>query len=293
LGAIREFGIDLDQLHNDSTTLTLTGDYKAADGREVRGKPTLGVTYGYNKDHRPDLKQLLFVLSVSADEAVPIHYRALDGNTSDSMTHIDSGEMLRKLAGRPDFLYVADCKLCSKATLAHIDKHQGRFITVLPRNRREDRWFRSYIQIHDPPWEEAVRRPNPRRRSEPEDVWKVVEAELPSKEGYRIVWVWNSMMAQEDSESRQGRIEKAYVALSGCKPSSRESAAGFGFGSAWRKSPERSSKNRGPSHGSESRSRSARRRSSAKRSAGILDTTPGIYATSGRGSPWQPVSRMT
>ena len=122
-------------------------------------------------------------------------------------------EMLRKLARRPDFLYVADCKLCSKATLAHIDKHKGRFITVLPRNRREDRWFRTYIQTHDPPWEEAVRRPNPRRRSGPEDVWKVVEAQLPSKEGYRIVWVWNSLMAQEDSESRQGRIEKAYAGI--------------------------------------------------------------------------------
>ena len=213
LGAIREFGIDLDQLHNDSTTLTLSGQYSSADGREVRGKPTLEVTYGHNKDHRPDLKQLLFVLSVSADGAVPIHYRALDGNTSDSMTHIDSWELLRKLAGRPDFLYVADCKLCSKATLAHIEKHQGRFITVLPRNRREDRWFRSYIQTHDPPWQEALRRANPRRRSGPDDVWKVVEAALPSKEGYRIVWVWNSLMAQEDSESRQARIEKAYVGI--------------------------------------------------------------------------------
>jgi len=213
VGAIKEFTIDLDQLHNDSTTLTLTGDYKAADGGEVRGKPTVLVTYGHNKDHRPDLKQLLFVLSVSADGAVPIHYRALDGNTSDSTTHIETWEMLRKLSGRPDFLYVADCKLCSKATLAHIEAHQGRFITVLPRNRREDGWFRSYIQTHEPPWEEAVRRPNPRRRNGPEDVWKVVQAELPSKEGYRIVWVWNSMMAQEDSESRQARIEKAYLEI--------------------------------------------------------------------------------
>jgi transposase len=213
VGAIKEFTIDLDQLHNDSTTLTLTGDYKAADGGEVRGKPTVLVTYGHNKDHRPDLKQLLFVLSVSADGAVPIHYRALDGNTSDSTTHIETWEMLRKLSGRPDFLYVADCKLCSKTTLAHIEAHQGRFITVLPRNRREDGWFRSYIQTHEPPWEEAVRRPNPRRRSGPEDVWKVVQAELPSKEGYRIVWVWNSMMAQEDSESRQARIEKAYLEI--------------------------------------------------------------------------------
>ena len=213
LGAIREFAIDLDQLHNDSTTLTFSGQYRSADGREVRGKPTIEITYGYNKDHRPDLKQLLFVLSVSADGAVPIHYRALHGNTTDSMTHIESWQMLCKLAGRADFLYVADCKLCSKATLAHIDKHQGRFITVLPRNRREDRWFRTYIQTHDPPWEEAVRRPNPRRRSGPEDVWKVVEAQLPSKEGYRIVWVWNSLMAQEDSESRQARIEKGYLGI--------------------------------------------------------------------------------
>jgi hypothetical protein len=108
---------------------------------------------------------------------------------------------------------VADCKLCSKTTLAHIDKHKGRFITVLPRNRREDKWFRTYIQTHDPPWEEVVRRPNPRRRGGPEDVWKVTDAALPSKEGYRIVWVWNSLMAAEDASSRQARIEQAYVGI--------------------------------------------------------------------------------
>ena len=213
LRTVREFKVDLNQLHNDSTTLTLTGEYRAADGRIVRGKPTLVATYGHNKDHRPDLKQLLFVLTVSADGAVPVHYQTLDGNTSDSTTHIQTWETLRKLANRSDFLYVADCKLCSKANLSHIDKHGGRFITVLPRNRREDGWFRSYIQKHDPPWEEAIRRLNPRRKTGPEDVWKVVAAALPSKEGYRIVWVWNSLMALQDSESRQARIEKAYLGI--------------------------------------------------------------------------------
>jgi transposase len=213
LRTLREFKVDVDQLHNDSTTLTLTGEYPEADGKAVRGKPTLRVTYGHNKDHRPDLKQLLFVLTVSADGAVPVHYRALDGNTNDSTTHIDTWETLRQLARRPDFLYVADCKLCSKASLQHIAKQGGRFITVLPRNRREDRWFRQFVQVHEPPWEEAVRRPNPRRRSGPEDVWKVVEAPLPSKEGYRIVWVWNSLMAREDDEGRQARIEKAWLGI--------------------------------------------------------------------------------
>jgi transposase len=213
LKSVREFEVALDQLHNDSTTLTLTGTYRTADGRQVRGKPTVEVTYGHNKDHRPDLQQLLMVLTISRDGAVPVHYNALAGNTSDSTTHIGTWETLRKLSGRADFLYVADSKLCSKASLAHIDKHGGRFITILPRNRREDRWFRNFVQTMDPPWEEAIRRPHPRRRSGPQDVWKVVEAALPSKEGYRIVWVWNSLMAAEDAESRQERIEKAYLRI--------------------------------------------------------------------------------
>ena len=41
----------------------------------------------------------------------------------------------------------------------------------------------------------------------------MVEAELPSKEGYRIIWVWNSLMAAEDGEARQGRIEKAWIGI--------------------------------------------------------------------------------
>ena len=213
LTAVREFQIELDQLHNDSTTLTLTGTYRSADGREVRGQPTVEVTYGHNKDHRPDLQQLLMVLTISRDGAVPVHYSALAGNTSDAITHIATWETLRKLSGRPDFIYVADSKLCSKASLAHIDRQHGSFITILPRNRREDGWFRKFIQTTEPPWVEAVRRPHPRRRTGPEDVWKVVEAALPSRDGYRIVWVWNSLMAVEDAESRQGRIERAYVRI--------------------------------------------------------------------------------
>ena len=82
--AVSVFGVDLAQLHNDSTTVTLTGEYRQARGRTLRGQRALAIGHGHNKDHRPDLKQLLFVLTVSADGAVPIHYRACDGNTEDS-----------------------------------------------------------------------------------------------------------------------------------------------------------------------------------------------------------------
>ena len=87
LSAIRGFGISLDELHNDSTSITMQGNYSGADGRAVRGAKTAKVTYGHNKDYRPDLKQLLWVLTVSSDGAVPIHYRVHDGNTNDCETH--------------------------------------------------------------------------------------------------------------------------------------------------------------------------------------------------------------
>jgi transposase len=213
VGAVRTFQIELDQLHNDSTTVTFAGDYAAATGAPAGGRPTLRITHGHNKDHRPDLKQLLFVLTVSADGTVPVHYRALDGQTSDVVTHVETWNTLRQIVGRPDFLYVADSKLCSRESLAHLASQQGRFITVLPRTRREDGWFRHYLQDHDPPWQEVVRRPNPRRRGGAEDVWRVVEAALPSAEGYRVIWVWNSLMAWHDADSRQARIEKAWLAV--------------------------------------------------------------------------------
>jgi hypothetical protein len=105
---IREFQVALDQLHNDSTSLTLHGAYAAATGRRVRGQPTAHVTFGYNKDHRPDLKQLLWILTVSAAGAVPVHFKVADGNTEDSTTHVETWTVLRALVGSAHFLSVAD-----------------------------------------------------------------------------------------------------------------------------------------------------------------------------------------
>jgi len=105
LGVLREFSIDTSQLHNDSTTVTVSGNYPDADGRRRGGKATPAIVHGHNKDFRPDLKQLLFILTISADGAVPIAYRVADGNTVDDVTHVPTWDGLRALVGRPDFLY--------------------------------------------------------------------------------------------------------------------------------------------------------------------------------------------
>lgn len=210
--AVREFRVDLAQLHNDSTTVTFSGEYAGSRGQR-RGRRTLKITHGFNKDHRPDLKQLLWILTVSADGAVPVHFRACDGNTTDDQTHIDTWKMLRQIVGRPDFLYVADSKLCTRPAMTYIEGEGGRFLTVLPRTRREDAWFRDWVQAQAPEWIEVRRRRHPRREDGPPDVYRVVESPVLSSEGYRIIWVWSSLKAEKDQQVRQGHIEKGVLAL--------------------------------------------------------------------------------
>ena len=105
LAVVREFGIDCTQLHNDSTSITFTGlDYPGGGSRRG-GKKVPAVNFGHNKDHRPDLRQLVWVLTVSADGAVPVAYRVESGNTNDDVTHVPTWDELVALVGRADFLY--------------------------------------------------------------------------------------------------------------------------------------------------------------------------------------------
>lgn len=212
LDAIAAFGIDVSRLHNDSTSIKFAGAYAGADGRARGGKPTAAITFGHSKDHRPDLKQLVWILTVAADGAVPIAHRVADGNTNDDTTHIDTWQGLVALTGRADFLYVADCKLAVRDTMDHIDRARGRFLSVLPASRVEDRQFRDWLVDHDPGWVEAARRPA-RRHGEPDDVWQVAAAPWPSAEGYRIVWVRSSAKAVRDTEARRDRIACGIAAL--------------------------------------------------------------------------------
>ncbi len=106
LDAVQTFDIDLSRLHNDSTSLQLSGAYDTADGQERGGTPTPAARYGFSKDHRPDLKQLVWILTVTADGAAPITFRVADGNTADVTTHIDTWNSLVELTGEVGFLYV-------------------------------------------------------------------------------------------------------------------------------------------------------------------------------------------
>jgi len=161
----QKFAVRFSELHNDSTSVRFCGQYRGASGHAIRGRSAPAITYGYSKDHRPDLKQLLFILTTEAEAGVPVQFRVADGNTNDSTTHIETWNALRALAGRADFLYVADSKLCSRDNLDYIHRAGGRFVTVMPRTRLEDAEFRQWIQTNTAPWELIWDRPNARVRA--------------------------------------------------------------------------------------------------------------------------------
>lgn len=204
---IREFQVDLEQLHNDSTSIRFFGEYEGAfPGALVRGKPTLALLQGHSKDHRPDLKQLLFILTVSRDGGVPVHFTAADGNVTDDRTHRNTWDLLCQLTGRRDFLYVADCKLATAENLGHIARHGGRFVTVLPRTRAEDRQFRDSVRAGQVVWKEFYRR---YEEEDLVDVFQMAQEAPRTVEGYRLLWFHSAAKEDQDRAARGKKIARA------------------------------------------------------------------------------------
>jgi transposase len=206
--AISEFRVGLDQLHNDSTTITFHGDYPDATREQTRREQTrLAITWGHNKDHRPDLKQLLFILTVSHDGGVPVYFQARSGNTADDQTHRATWDLLGTLAGRRDFLYVADCKLATAENMAYVHQHGGRFLTLIPRTRNEDRSFRESLSQGRVRWRPIHERRD--ERGEIIDQYSVSEEPTLSVEGYRLVWYHSTAKAENDAATRARQVDRA------------------------------------------------------------------------------------
>lgn len=209
LRTIKQFSIDTERIHHDTTTVTFSGRYASSLTSPV-------ITYGNNKDYRPDLKQLVFGLNVSADGAVPISHQVHSGNRTDDSIHLGNTEELRQLLGRDDFIYVADCKLCTTKNLRAIHGYGGRFVTVLPRSRKEDMRFRASLRMREKPprWKVILKVANKRRESEPPDIYSSCAGPSRTDDGFRLVWIRSAQKAIHDAQVRRDNMRQADQALS-------------------------------------------------------------------------------
>jgi transposase len=210
--SVREFQVNLDELHNDSTTVTFHGAYVGADRERLRhGRLAPAITFGHNKDHRPDLKQLLYVLTLARDGGVPVQFRACSGNVLDDQTHRETWDLLCELAGRPDFLYVADCKLATVENMTYIHGHGGRFVTVLPRTRKEDDEFRGQLAAGRVTWCPLWEKEDP--QGQVVDRFFVSDAPALTAEGYRLLWYYSTRKAELDAAARATAIRRGLLEL--------------------------------------------------------------------------------
>ena len=199
-----------DEIHNDSTSITFIGDYKNPDPDAVKLK------HGHNKDFRPDCKQVVFGLNITSDGHVPLSYKLFDGNTNDDVTHIPNWNGLRTLLEKEDFIYVADCKLCSHKNLTHIAQNGGFFITIVPKDRKEVKQFLKQLKNNDLEFKDAYQVESS-RKSGKVNIFKTYEADR-TKNGFRIIWVHSSSKQEDDQVRRQKKIDKAIVALKELSP---------------------------------------------------------------------------
>jgi transposase len=202
---IKNFAVQAPRVHFDTTTVTLFGQY-ASSQAEPR------ITHGHNKDHRPDLKQLVFGLNVTSDGAVPLLHHIFSGNRTDDSVHVRNVDELRALLGREDFVYVADSKLCTKDNLEHVADHGGRFVTLLPRTRKEDITFRKQLREGSPPvrWRKIHQVANQRRSDEPPDLFCSTDAGPDlTADGYWLIWIRSSQKARVDAQARDNQVRRA------------------------------------------------------------------------------------
>ena len=139
LQAIEQFRINTDFLHFDTTSLSFFGAMEREDfGSMSDGiSPPPIITYGHSKDHRPDLKQIMFGTLVSCDGGVPLYGQGLDGNASDSVSAAQFFARVRSLVRDPRAVCcVADSKGWCARVLSVVQNERLRLLSRLPRNHR-------------------------------------------------------------------------------------------------------------------------------------------------------------
>lgn len=107
LGAAEKFGVERKSAHFDATSVAVEGKYlESAVVGEIAPLP-IRITYGYSRDHRPDLKQFVMNLVCWSDGDIPAWIELADGNQSDKTRF---AALMQEFKSQWEFegLYVAD-----------------------------------------------------------------------------------------------------------------------------------------------------------------------------------------
>jgi transposase len=118
--------------HLDTTSVSLEGVYEE-DPRRPWPEGAPRPKRGYSKDLRPDLKQLIYGLTVHGPTRIPLNFSVLDGNTADPKANRFQIESLAALLpAEHEVTLVADCKFVDAETLGQARASGFHYVSLLP-----------------------------------------------------------------------------------------------------------------------------------------------------------------
>ncbi len=159
LRARRAFGISARQVHVDTTSFSVSGEYagnvpQTAGSQTQNGEGgdedgdldarTIAITYGYSRDRRADLKQWMLALATTREGDVPLLMRPVDGNASDQVSLVAavealSGQLRDTPAEESDApsaqerpIFVADGGRYSEATMTRLNAAGVAWVSRVP-----------------------------------------------------------------------------------------------------------------------------------------------------------------
>jgi transposase len=128
LSTLRKLGFSLHVIHSDTTSISVYGEYEAHHSEAPQ------VTYGYSKDHRPDLKQIILGLGITPERLL-ILQGVTDGNKDDKTWDREWIGRLRRVLSDEQWdtlTYVADSALVIKDNLSLLAEEKLAFVSRLP-----------------------------------------------------------------------------------------------------------------------------------------------------------------
>lgn len=199
----------------DTTSITLQGAYATPSTHAGAPVPARG----HSKDFRPDLKQLIYGLSLHGPTGVPLCASMLDGNTADAVANrIQIDKLAQTLPPETDVTLIADCKLVDALTLGWARRSGFHYVSLLPRTFALRDALVEEVRTSGVAMEEVGRYPG-RLKADPPRVYRAVgfDRELPITDAdtgvvtqvpHRLVVLSSSSLAEAFEAALPERVEK-------------------------------------------------------------------------------------
>ena len=166
---------------------------------EGAGGETIG-QYGYSKDHRPDLKQMIVGFALDA-EGCPLCCEMWPGNTTDVKTLIPLVERMRRRFRIREVCVVADRGMISDETITQLESAQPPVRYILGVRMRRQNEVSEAILRHRGAWEEI--QPARTRAKDPQPL-KLKDLQIGTR---RYVVCLNEEQRRKDAHDRGAIVE--------------------------------------------------------------------------------------